>query len=127
MNELNSLEQAALKAILAELGDERTAMEEQVLNASVLSRRNTGGGFFTELKLGGEIPGSLQGKHLGTDVWISVEGLSHGLGMILNLRRARVPYLEGYAVAPEDTSHLDFDQVPFAVAAEPGPLPANCS
>lgn len=127
MIELSPLERTALDGILSELGDGRAAIEEQVLHASVLSRENTGGGFFTELQLRGEIPASFHGEHLGRDIWISVEGMSYGLGMILHLRREKVPLLEGYAVAPENTTPIDFEHVRFALASEPGPLPTDGS
>lgn len=127
MTELTALERTALNALLDELGEGRTAIEEQVLHASVLSRENTGGGFFTALGLRGEMPAHLQNKHLGQNVWISVEGMSHGLGMILHLRTEEVPLLEGYAVAPENTSSIDFEQVRFALVRVPGSLPAPYS
>lgn len=127
MNELTALERTALNAILDELGDGRTAIEEQVLHASVLSRENTGGGFFTELEFRGEVPAHLHNSHLGQNVWIGVESMSHGLGMILHLWQDRAPFLEGYAVAAENTSPIDFEQVPFALVEWPGPLPANGS
>jgi hypothetical protein len=122
MLELTSLERIALKAILNELGDGGTAIEEQVLHASVLSRENTGGGFFTGLRLRGEVPAHFEERHFGQNIWISVEGMNHGLGMILHLRSNQVPLLEGYAVAPENTSPVDFEQVRFALVPEPGSL-----
>lgn len=127
MNQLTALERAALKAILDELGDDRAEIEDQVLQASVASRKNTGGGFFTELAIRGVVPSHLQNSHLGENVWIAVKGMSHGLGMILHLRKDKVPLLEGYAVAPENTLFIDFEQVAFAIAAEPGPLPTTGS
>ena len=124
MTELTPLERTALNAILDELGEDRTAIEEQLFHASVLSRENTGGGFFTELSLPGQLPADFQNKHLGQNVWIAVEGMGHGLGMILHLRREEVPLLEGYAVAAENTRLINFEQGRFAPVREPGPLPA---
>ena len=64
---------------------------------------------------------------MGENVWIAVKGMSHGLGMILHLWKDKLPLLEGYAVAPENTLPIDFEQVAFAIVAEPGHLPANGS
>lgn len=125
MTELTALERTALNAVLNELGEDRTSIELQVLHASVLSRENTGRGFFTELSLRGRMPGHFQNKHLGQNVWIGVEGMRHGLGMILHLRKEGAPLLEGYAVAPENTYVINFEQVRFALIPEQGPLPAS--
>ncbi len=123
MNQLTALERAALNAVLDELGDSRTDIERLALQASVLSRENTGGGFFTELAFRGKVPAHLQNSHLGENVWIAVSGMSHGLGMILHLWKDKAPLLEGYAVAPENTLPIDFGLVTFAIVPEPGPLP----
>jgi hypothetical protein len=123
MNQLTALERAALNAILDELGDSGAEIKDQVQKALVISRENTGGGFFTELAFQGEVPAHLRNCHLGENVWIAVEGMSYGLGMILHLDK--LPLLEGYAVAPENTLPINFERAIFASVAEPGPLPAN--
>src|SRR3569623_1751139 len=125
MAELTDLERTALEAVLAELGEGRSEIAGQLLGASVLSRENSGGGFFTALELRSEIPPHFRNRQLGRNAWISVEGMSHGLGMILHLREAEVPLLEGYAVAPENTSSIDFEQVRFARVQEPAPFPSD--
>ena len=118
------LEQAALTAILDEAGERRTTIERQLLHALVLSRENTGGGFFTKLDVSSDAE-SLDRKTaaLGQNVWISIEGLEYGLGMILHVKDGRASLLEGYAVRPENTSGIDFAHVRFAIASEPWPLP----
>lgn len=108
------------------MAEGRTAVEQRLLDTCALSRVNTGGGFFTDLKV---VSGakSLDRKMapLGQDVWISIDGLQYGLGMILHLKDGDAILLEGYAVGPEDTSVIDFEHVRFAIAEEPGPLPMN--
>jgi hypothetical protein len=117
------LERAALDAVLDEIGEHRGTVSEQLQQASVLSRENTGGGFFTDLKVASEA-NALDRKtaHFGQNVWISIEGLEYGLGLILHVKDGRANLLEGYAVGPEDTSGIDFEKVRFAVAKEPGGL-----
>jgi hypothetical protein len=122
---LTFLEREAIKAILAEAGELAEADREELLGAAALSRENSGGGFFTELAFPTKANGT--SRHLGENVWISIEGLKHGLGMILHLEMGRPPLLEGYAVGGEDTSKIDFEQVRFAVSAWPKPFLENGS
>ena len=49
MLELTPLERTALDAILNELAEDRSMIDQQLANAVVLSRENSGGGFFTGL------------------------------------------------------------------------------
>ena len=128
MDAFTSLERAAIAAILDEVKEGRPTIEQQIRYAKVHSRENTGGGFFTELVVG-SLADSLDRKTagLGQNVWISIDGLELGLGMILHLKKGWVHLLEGYAVGAEDTSLIDFEQVRYAVAKEPGPLPSDGS
>lgn len=117
------LERAALDAILDEAREDRGTVAEQLRHASVLSRENTGGGFFTDLKVASDANDiDRKTAHLGQNVWINIEGLEYGLGLILHVKDGRANLLEGYAVGPEDTSGIDFEKVRFAVAKEPGRL-----
>lgn len=122
MTDLAPLEQSALKAIFATSGFPIHAADEYIGSVTVLSRENTGGGFFTYLKAVNRIP-DLSGYLPSScdNVWISVEGMSYGLGMILNFKKHDCHWLEGYAVAPEDTRLVDFTHMAFAIAPEPKP------
>lgn len=126
MNALTALERMALDAILAELVTDRPAIEQQLAHVEVLSRENTGGGFFTELA----VPDSQEHldrklEPLGQNVWLGIEGLEYGLGMILHFKNGRASLLEGYAVGGDDTSATDFANVSFALINTPGRLPAD--
>lgn len=126
MAEFTPLERAAIDAILDEMAKDRAILEQQLRYASVLSRKNTGGGFFTELKIasdGKELARNTE--PLGQNVWVSVDGLEYGLGMILHLEDGMASLIEGYAVGPEDTSVINFEDVRFALAKEPGPFPPS--
>jgi hypothetical protein len=120
MSELTPLERAALEAILEEQADYRAVLAKQLAGASALSRKNTGGGFFTDLAIASNVNASGEAfAAFGENVWISVDGLEFGLGMILHTRNGRASFLEGYAVAPEDTSNIDFESVSFALSPAP--------
>jgi hypothetical protein len=128
MADFTPLERAALEAIMGEMGEDRDRVAEQLRHASVISRENTGGGFFSDLSVASHAH-DLDRKtaHWGRNVWISIDGLEYGLGMILHLKDFRANLLEGYAVGPEDTSAINFETVRFAIASEPGRLPPNVS
>lgn len=128
MTTFTPLEHAALAAILAEGPKDRAAIEHQLVHSHVRSRQNTGGGFFTDLKVD-PAAGAIEKKTapLGNNVWIGIDGLELGLGMILHFKDGRASLLEGYAVGPEDTSAMDFAHARYAILSEPGPLPVNGS
>ncbi len=93
------LEQTALTAILEESVEQRAIVEEQLSHSSVLSRENTGGGFFAELDVTAGANRLNQGaKTLGQNVYIGVYGLQYGLGMILHSTGGYANLLEGYSV-----------------------------
>lgn len=122
------LEQTALVAILDESVEQRAVVEQQLTCSSVVSRDNTGGGFFAELEVNASANRLDRGvKPLGLNVYIGVSGLQYGLSMILHAKDGYANLLEGYSVGGEDTSEIDFAQVRFALIKEPGPLPTNGS
>ena len=128
MLKLTPLEQAALDAILNEAGTDRVLIENQLADISVRCRENTGSGFYTDLEVASaDKPPIPKGSSFGKSVWISVDGLEYGLGMILHTKDGQISLLEGYAVGPEDTSAIDFKQVRYALAEEPRRLAGNGS
>jgi hypothetical protein len=119
MMDFTRLERAVLEAIFDETPKLRDKLTGQLDRATVLSRENDGGGFFTTIAVG---PGAeaIEGPgNLGERTHAHVEGLIHGLGFVLFLKNGRLDLLEGYAVAPEDTSALDFAETGFQLFEEP--------
>lgn len=126
MTDFTPLEQAAIAAIVAEAVPHHKGIQQQITESRVLSRKNTGGGFFTELDVSVTLDTLGQKTEpLAKNVYIGVDGLEYGLGMILHLKDGKASLLEGYSVGGEDTSAIDFAHVRYAVISTPGPLPTN--
>lgn len=126
MTAFTPLEQTGLAAILSEAVDARIVIERQLSYCHVLSRENTGGGFFTELDVDSSLDTlGAERNTLGLNVYIGVDGLEYGLGMILHFKNGYAYLLEGYSVGGEDTSAIDFAHIGYALIGEPGPLPKN--
>ena len=119
MPALTSLEAAAIRAIMDEASEWSDTLARQLQLVQVLSRENTGGGFFTDLRVPEDAPGIHGPSYFGQNVHAAIRGLSHGIGLILFLRDGRMDLLEGYAVAGEDTSPIDFEHVDFRITDEP--------
>lgn len=126
MTDFTPMEHVAIAAIVAEAVRHGEGLEQQISASQVLSRKNTGGGFFTALDVSA-IPDALGQKTepLGQNVYIGVDGLEYGLGMILHFKDGKASLLEGYSVGGEDTSAIDFAHVRYALISKPGPLPTN--
>lgn len=126
MSTFTPLERSAIAAITDETVEQFAILKEQLTLIRVLSRENTGGGFFTELAV---MPSAdrlnLKTEPLGQNVYIAINGLEYGLGMILHLKDGYANLLEGYSVGGEDTSAIDFAHVSYALISEPGPLPTS--
>ena len=78
----------------------------------MVSRENSGTGFFTELSVDSSLAAPLgsQGPlgHLATDL----SELDHGMGFVVFLTTGYVSLIEGYSYE-EDTSAIDFSQAAF--------------
>ncbi|SKB58466.1 hypothetical protein [Sphingopyxis flava] len=122
------LELAALEAIGTESAEWAAIVDQLSKRGKVRSRDNTGGGFFVEIDPG---PGGTEiarkRQVSQKDVWLGVERLDHGLGIILHLNGDGIALLEGYAVGLEDTLKIDFERARFEVTNKPGPLATNDS
>lgn len=135
MTEFVPIEQTAIDAILNELIEQRAAIAQQLIGSRVqligsrvMSRENTGGGFFTELEVSMSTHRLTHAlEPIGQNVHIAVSGLEYGHGMILHFKDGYANLLEGYSVGGEDTSAIDFSHVRFALIDRPGPMPTNGS
>jgi hypothetical protein len=95
---LNDFEQAVLDKLLAGEHPVLTTLRGQVAKARVVSRERTGVGFFCTFDVPSDAPAvaSPQDFEL-SDVDADVDGLAHGAGFLLFVRRGYVNKLEGYS------------------------------
>ena len=111
MENLSPLEHAVLEAIARQMPDYTDALMRQLAQARVISRKNTGAGFYTTLDVSSDECIHGVSSPIG-DVG-AVEHLQVGLGFLLWLKGSRMHTLEGYSYAGESTSDLDFERVHF--------------
>jgi len=125
MMQLTELEREAIEAILAEQPGHIGSLREQLESLVVEKRENTGGGFFTTISVSALAPAAIVSSPLGLNVYVSVDGMEYGLGMLLFFAHGRMSLLEGYSVGGEDTSAIEFSQVAFAMKDTPATLHGN--
>jgi hypothetical protein len=108
------LERAVLRAICEKELSDRTALEAQVSTATVLSRENTGAGFYTRFAIERASGAPICGERLRHGPAASINGLGHGMGFILWLKDGYVDCLEGYSYQ-ESTAEIVLDRVGFEI------------
>ena len=112
VTDLTSLERAVLAAISDQLpSDDRAALIEQIANATVERRENTGAGFYTRFNVTGS-----PGRRVVTDtkrchVEAKIGAIDHALGFILWMVDGRVNQLEGYTLALDSTAGMDLNSI----------------
>jgi hypothetical protein len=111
MDRLFELERVVLRAISRQVPECAGALDLDQLQVRVLSRENTGAGFFTTIAVASAPTAGL--KSPVGDVGANVEGLKNGMGFLLGLDNGLPHKLEGYSYA-ESTSGLDFERVAFS-------------
>jgi hypothetical protein len=97
------LEQAVLTAICEMYSSDQAALEAQLSTATLLSRENTGAGFYTRFTVERANSGALTGERLRAGPETKIEGLRHGMGFILWLKEGYPDCLEGYSYAESTT------------------------
>lgn len=114
------LETAVLQEICKQLrSQDRKAFEEQIKGISVLSRKNTGAGFFTYFATKGKTVPQLKDDTKGCYVTAKINGLENALGFILWLKDGYVDHLEGYTMALESTVGMDLAALEFELTSPP--------
>jgi hypothetical protein len=99
---LTDLEMAIMVELINKRPADRDVFLQQLHNCQVVSRKNTGCGFYTTLKVDPHVLASgskerelVQGAH------ISCPELAHGAGFILYLEGGYLHMLEGYTFADD--------------------------
>ena len=112
MNKPTLLESAVLLAMAEQLEPPaRESLTLQAANLIVLSRENTGAGFYTRFDIGIAVACPLPDLR-GLSVEAEVEGLNSGMGFILWVKEGRIDYLEGYTFG-DSTEDLDLTAIKF--------------
>jgi hypothetical protein len=112
MSSLNELEKAVLAEMVPHAAADQSSLEEQLSGASVLSRNNTGAGFYTKLRTKKRTR-PVEAKVIGS-VFADIKGLNHPMTFILFIRNGMVDTLEG-AATDDTTIGIDFSNVQFEI------------
>ena len=115
MSDFTTLERAAMHAIFAESPSLQAQLQDQAEKATITSRENTGGGFFTRISTPPTCGSITSRSPLGGDVYARVDGLKYGMGFLLFLEEGRICLLEGFAFGPENTKPIAFEAVGFEI------------
>ena len=110
-----SLERAVLRAICEKYFEDGVALETQLSTATVISRENTGAGFYTQIVVQRDSVVSVGGERLRRGPAATVEGLERGMGFVLWLKEGFADCLEGYCY-DESTTGVEFDRVNFELS-----------
>jgi hypothetical protein len=113
MKGLSALENAVLDAIALQVPECAEAIASQRRQARVVTRENTGRGFWTTI----EVSSGTLFKGLRSPVGFilaNVAGLEHGMNFILWLDDGKMVQIEG-SVYWEDTKGRDFETVQFEI------------
>jgi len=110
------LESAVLRAICEKesVDRDRTALEAQLSAAVLVSRKNTGAGFYTSFAVDRGSSAPVGGERLRNGPAMRIDGLRHGMGFILWLKDGYLELLEGYSYE-ESTVEIDFERAGFDV------------
>ena len=113
-SEFTPLERAVLRAICEAHPVDRAALDRQLSTATVLSRENTGAGFYTRLAIERSFGTPIGGERLRRGPEVRIDGLEHGMGFILWLKEGYADCLEGYCYE-ESTTKIALEQSGFEI------------
>ena len=119
MTEFTDLEVAALRAIFLETPALAPALGRQLEASVVAERENSGGGFFTTMRVADDAPAVESPSVLGDCTHARISGLEHGFGFVLFMKGGRLHMLEGFAYGPESTHDLDLTALRFQIYNQP--------
>jgi hypothetical protein len=109
MDNITRLEHAVLDVLASQIGN--PALARQLASARVVSRENTGAGFYTTFSVDAEERLDGLNSPIG-NVGAGIDGLELGMGFVLWVEAGVVQELEGCSYE-EDTSGIDFERVGF--------------
>jgi hypothetical protein len=113
-SDFTPLELAVLRAICERHTVDRRALEQQLSSATVLSRENTGAGFYTRFTVERSSDTDIGGERLRRGPAARIDGLKHGMGFILWLTEGYADCLEGYCY-DENTTGIALERAGFEI------------
>ncbi len=113
-SDFTPLEQAVLRAICEMHPVDQAALEGQLSTATILSRENTGVGFYTRFSIKHCADTVIGGERLRRGPVAKIHGLEHGMGFILWLNEGYSDCLEGYCYQ-ESTTKIALEQAGFEI------------
>lgn len=111
---LTPLERAVLRSLCEAHPIDQAALEGQLSTAIVLSRENTGVGFYTRLSIERSAGAPIGGERLRNGPAAKIDGLKHGMGFILWLEEGYADCLEGYCYE-ESTTAIVLERAGFEI------------
>lgn len=112
MRGLWPIEKAALEAAIEDFPALEKGLRQQIAVARVTSFENTGAGFFSKVTVFGDAQPILGPSFLDC-AHGSVDGVKDAMGFLAFLENARLSQIEGYCLALESTTGMDFETVDF--------------
>jgi|SRR5438105_10875437 len=112
--DFSALERAVLGAICDMYSEDRAALEAQLSTATLVSRENTGAGFYTRFAVDRASSIAIGGMRLRDGPAIRIDGLEQGMGFILWLKEGYADCLEGYSYA-ESTTRIVLETAGFEI------------
>jgi hypothetical protein len=113
VSHLNELEKAVLQQMLQHVpADLVPLLREQIDSASLVSRKNTGAGFYTELRIG-RVSEPIEVRVIES-VYANIEGFDCPMVFLLFARDGVIHQLEG-AASVDSTVGVDFSAVRFTI------------
>ncbi len=111
---LNKLETAVLREMCKQSPQDGVALGRQIDEAVVVSRDNTGAGFYSNLKVGGSAE-RIRSKVI-SNVFARIDGLKNPMSFVLFIKDGFVQVLEGAAI-DDTTAGIDFAKVRYQLCS----------
>lgn len=97
MDSLTPFEHEAIATILGGDHPVLEVLRAQLVKCEVSKREFSGVGFFTSLAVPPDVPSAPVSKRLDLgDVHVSMDGVAHGVGLVLFVEEGRLAVLEGF-------------------------------
>ena len=118
MLEFNALERAILAAYGDLYGADEPRLAGQIAAARPASRENTGTGFHTYLTVDPSACEKIVAWGPLGDHFMHIDGMEHGVGILLFFSEGYLTEIDGYSQAGEDTSAINFATAAFGPLTE---------